>query len=485
MSQKQNKTDYTTGMITRIHHGTVRHKNRHALLYQVIMLFACILTIFFINKHSVITFAFFLAAIGFLQRFIPRNRTSYQNLMFSFIFYTVIMLAIFLAQLYVLPDWDGLSGPEGGIGTDDCFFYSQATDDLVFSRNGAARAVWSNMHHYSLFLRGVASFIRIFYTPHLLDLLILNTFALAFIPILCSLCIRTCFPIPTRQNRAMETTAFWLAMIYPNFWANGLILIRDGWTATLFILAIYLLLKLKLHRYILVLAVLSFFRMASAISLVACSIPIAWPTIKQKTKKYAPVIMGAMGVIALGTVAVAVLSGYVQSKNISFMRGDYVQGFMAKAADQKSGTSILYTISNLPFYMRIPLSFIFFMCAPFVNLHVVKEGIFVPRYAIASITGILNIILIKYWTQSFVTAYKKWRYGHYDIIIHIHLAYITGIFLVSTMSLQMRHKTMLIPLLCIVAAHGSNVSDINAKRIGNFAMLFLLSINMASIVLRM
>ena len=68
------------------------------------------------------------------------------------------------------------------------------------------------------------------------------------------------------------------------------------------------------------------------------------------------------------------------------------------------------------------------------------------------------------------------------VLPHLHIAYIIGIFMVATLSLQIRHKTMLIPLLCILAAHGATIKENTAKKIGLITMLGLVAINLLSVL---
>lgn len=420
--------------------------------------------------------------ISHALRLTHRNSTL---LLFSFLFYSLIALLIFYAQLITLPEWDGLSGPEGGIGTDDTFFYTQATDDFDMSRNGAVKAFarMDNLHTYSNILRQCVRIISLYKTPELLDLLLINAYVLAFVPFFCVLCFRIIASYSQNESETSgrEQIAYWLVMLHPSLWTDGLILIRDGWTATLFIAALLALLYSQLFRCTLAVLLLSYIRLASGISFSLCAIPLALPVAKHKYGKHAPFFILGVAGIGVAIMLYAAFSGYLENKDISFGRDDYVEGFIARANDQKEGGSVLYAISNLPILLRIPASVFFFLCAPFIRLNFSNAGILIPRVVLASIAGGFNILLLKWWVQSLIKSWHNWRRFHSSSWISLHAAYIIAILLIATMSLQMRHKTMILPLLCILAAHG--VKDCDAKTIkwGNVASASLAAVNIMNL----
>ncbi|TKB09916.1 hypothetical protein [Desulforhopalus sp. IMCC35007] len=445
----------------------------------------CCFAILLVNPLSVPLYIIFAIAAHLTRPiFIQYAFQGKNTVLLSFAVYTLLALLIFTAQMYTLPNYEGLSGPEGGIGTDDTYFYTQATKDVDFSRNGALRAYSSVMHPFSIFLGTFVQMIEFFRECHLVDLLLLNVFALSFIPSLCSLVAVRCLPLwyesPLGPNSIQ--LAYWLALMHFSLWADGLILIRDGWTALFFTVALFSLINGSIFKFLIATICLAYFRIASAIMLVCSVMPLLLPISIKKLKKYAFLILLPLSAIVVIVIAYAVSSGYVDEKQISFLRNDYVNSFIANAADKKQDSSILFILSSMSFYLRIPLTFVFFFCAPYTSLNIVTDGVFVPRLLLNFFAGVLNIVLLKWWVQSLVVAFQIWLKKRTDLLLYLHLTYLIGIFLVSTMSLQLRHKTMLLPLLCVLAAHGFAIREFRVRTIGNIVMLLVFLVNIFNVV---
>jgi hypothetical protein len=176
---------------------------------------------------------------------------------------------------------------------------------------------------------------------------------------------------------------------------------------------------------------------------------------------------------------------YLEVKNVSFLRNDYVEGFIGKAAKEKGSVSFLYQISTMPDLIRIPVSFLFFLFLPYFTLTFVKYGTLIPRSVLSLTVVIVNFIFIKYWIQSLLSSCRESKFIHMNIILYMHISYIIGILMVATMSLQPRHKTMLLPLFCILVAHGVTVSEVKYRRIGFACMVVLIIMNVLNIAIRL
>jgi hypothetical protein len=465
--------------------GNAVVKSNIWLLGLFFILFILICTV---SPLSLITFGF-LALLMWLLFLIhrPSRIVHRRAAAFAFLFYSICALLLFHAQRFTLPEWDGLSGPEGGIGTDDTFYYTQATGDVDLSRNGAVRAMAFIVmpSSYSLFLQKIVWFTAKYKQPHLIDLLIWNAFALSFVPLFCILCVQICMPDwkGSEGGRGAVSMAYWLSLLNPFLWLNGLILVRDGWTAVLFIAAVAALLHASYIRYILSVVFLSYFRVASGITLVLCTSPLVWPLGRRKMGKNAPFLLATFVLLALIMLFYAVRSGYVEQRSISFLRNDFVEGFLGQSADVEGSSSALYRISILPVYLRIPLCFTYFLCVPFIVLNYTCEGILIPRLILTSLAGVFNFLLLKWWVQSLVVSWRGGNHRHFGVWFNLHIGYMVGILLLSTMSLQFRHKTMLIPLLCVLAAHGATVKDPRARSAGMLVMLAFGFGNAAKILL--
>ena len=458
----------------------------HTVNHPGVLLFATlVLATIILSPWCLITIGVHFLMLWALLKIGCFPRETYGITVTSYLFYALVALMLLATQKASLPAWEGLSGPEGGIGTDDTFYYTQATDDFDPSRNGALKAVVKPLHNYSRFLRGVVHVTSYFKNPELIDLLLINSLILSFVPALCLRTARLILPASSdRHHKLIMKSVFLLTLLHPSLWSDGLVLIRDGLTATFFMAALLSVLKGAPFSYLAIAVILAYFRVSSALTLVVCSTPLLLPVMRKRYPKYALLVVTVFALTALFLLGFAYISGYVEQKGISFLREDYVEGFIARSADKKDSVSILYSISNLPAPLRIPSSFAFFHTAPFISLQLVRDGVFVPRLALGCLVGFLNIFFLGYWTRSFFISYRERNLPVANLMWRIHLVYLAGIFMVSTFSLQMRHKTMLLPVFCILVAHGLSVTDASARRMGKLFMLALASVNLAALLLR-
>jgi len=222
-------------------------------------------------------------------------------------------------------------------------------------------------------------------------------------------------------------------------------------------------------------------RLGSGISLLLSSPPLLFPSTTRKMGRHAPLLLGGFALLGAGLFIFAETSGYIEQKAISFLRDDFVEGFIAAGDRRRGSVSTIYIISVLPIYLRIPLLFLFFLCTPFADATFRYDGIFIPRAFLRTLASGFNILLMKYWAQSLVASWRTWRQGSSAGWLNLHLVYMGGVFLLATMSLQLRHKTMLIPLLCVLAAHGVSVRDQRAKVAGTAAMALLVLANLVKL----
>ncbi len=362
------------------------------------VLFALVL----ISPLSIITFSLFVTLILLIVLIFSHSRLYCHLTVFSFLFFTLIAVLIFCAQIVTLPEYGGLSGDEGGIGTDDTFYYTQATDDFQASRNGAVRASWSRTHNYSKILTSVNWIVSLYKKPHLIDFLLFNAFGLSFLPTLCFVIAKKTVFQETNNTVFIQGhfNAYWLTLLYPAFWIDGLILIRDGWTATLLAAGLLATISWQPVTLIIMLIVLAYFRIASTVTFLASMAPLFLMHLLHQKKMWQ--ILAIFIIFAFSAVAMGQwhneISNYFLVKNVSFLRSDFVEGFIGEAAQKKGSISFLYLISTMPTLIRIPVSFLFFLCLPFFSLTFIKFGIIIPRHVIGLVVTIVNFF---YFSNSF------------------------------------------------------------------------------------
>ena len=58
-------------------------------------------------------------------------KSDIRNNIATFLFYTIIAVILYSTHKIIIPDYLGLTGPEGGVGTDDCRYYAQLVNGQV------------------------------------------------------------------------------------------------------------------------------------------------------------------------------------------------------------------------------------------------------------------------------------------------------------------------------------------------------------------
>lgn len=418
----------------------------YLLLISAFLLTVTLITL--INFTSLISFLLFLLVSTGVYYFLFDKHIK--KVIGLFLFYSLIAIGLYLLQYATFPEWHGFSGPPGGVGADDAKYFYEAVHSIAV--NPFLVETRYDLHPFSKVLRIVTRALP-FENIHLLDLLFFNIFGVTFIPIFTS----EVGYILTKEKRIADLAGKF-SMICPIMMANGLILVRDGWTAVLFIGAIYFLLT---NRYILLAvtsALLFYIRIASGMQLIIALLLFTYYKFHSYKSDYLKkALLFMIGVVVIFSVSAALYSSvskYTVAKKITqniLFRENYVKEFMAKSVELKGGTSIAYTIYSKPAYLRIPLGFIFFLCEPFLSMKGLSfHGIYIPRGFLLLCFPILFMFYFKYLIQGIMYISKNKELA----MRVVAFAFFLLLLMVSQMSIQMRHKTMLMPLFYIVVAYG-------------------------------
>ena len=411
-----------------------------------------VLLIGFINIASLISFVLFLLiSIGVYRLLFDKNIKKIVGL---FLFYSLVAIILYLFQYAivppVIPGYEGFSGMPGGIGTDDSRYFYEA----VYSRAATPYLIEAgyDLQPFSKMLRIVVKVLS-FKDIHLFDLLFFNVFGVAFIPVFTSKVAH----VLTEEKRFADL-AYKFAMICPIIMINGLILMRDGWTAVLFIGAIYFLLS---KRYILLAATsaaLFYLRIASGVQLMIALFLFSYYQLRHYrfgyVKRSLLFLLYVVVILSVSIVLFPILSKYAEVERITeniLFREHYVEEFMTKSVELKGEPSIAYTIYTKPTHLRIPLGFIFFLCEPFLSIKNLSfHGIYIPRAFLAQSFFILFLFYFKYLMQGVMYILKNKELAMRTVAV----AFFILLLIVSQISIQLRHKTMLMPLFYILVAYG-------------------------------
>lgn len=388
-----------------------------------------------------------------------------------FAFYSTIIIVLYFAHYLTLPEYYGFSGGLG-VGTDDSHFYTLVADRLP-SDFPVRLDYWLRDAPYAVFLRAINPFP----VAHPLDVLFFNAIPATFIPIFTK---RLTLEI-TGQPRVARL-AFILTALGPILMMNGLILIRDGWTAALFTGTILFFVQ---HRHVptfLAATLLFFLRIASGLQLLLalfCFATLAYGSRVSTSKRIISFVVIALGATAVLSIAYPYILQYVTEERFfenPFFRSSFVEEFLTI---QQGRNLAIVAISQQSALIRAPLSFAYFLANPFfVPQTIWNQGFIVPRAVLASGFALAFLVFfIKNFVQGVIEAVKRGNLG----IKIVTLVFCVLLLLVAQVSLQARHKTMIMPLMYILVAYGYHHGSQGARQIGaicaaSFALITALNL---------
>jgi len=378
-------------------------------------------------------------------------------------FYAALALVLYLTQRWAIPGYYGFSGGIG-VGADDSYFYSLATDDLPF--DFPFRYALAVQHHpYGMMLRGLAHLQRLVLTSlHPLDLLFFNVFGLSFLPLF----VRSLYLRIVGEETGARNV-FWMCVVAPYVLANGVILMRDGLVAMAFAGALWACVKRRWFVLVICLALAFWLRIASGLMLVG--IVIGFGTVRYYTQaengrwrrpdSLYRVILVLLAVLAVALVGAELIFHYPWWERV--FRSGFLNSFVRNSVAMDSGTTTFYTINKMPGIVRVPLAFIFYLGSPFLQLSALaNDGVVVPR---AVLTTGFALLFPFYAAWFFRGVLRAWRTGQ-RVLQAMALMYIFDLTLVSQASMQMRHKIPLMALFYLLVAYGSNTPYNQDRRWG-------------------
>jgi hypothetical protein len=246
--------------------------------------------------------------------------------------------------------------------------------------------------------------------------------------------------------------AFYFSAICPIMITNGLVLVRDGWTAMLLISSIYFLLNRRIILLILAIMLSFYLRVSSgAITLIFITVILIFaeksdiPSLKPRKKLF--YVVWVLVAILVSIPSILVFLKINRIDNIFFREG--ILGFIKSSSETKSAANFIY---NFPAPLRICLGPLFYFGSPFLSARgIIYNHSVTIRYLIVQVFPVLFILYFSLFIQ-FVGLYIKMRKS--KIISLIFLTYIFAILLLSQLSMQPRHKTMLMPVFYLIVGYG-------------------------------
>jgi hypothetical protein len=415
-----------------------------------------------IQPLSIITFIIFLLLTFFAGRLFFKGSED-TKIITMFCFYTTLTILIYWFQYYQFPQNGGATGEGIYGGTDDLFFFQEATRHGISYRGDRSMG----MQHYSIFLEFFNNIVKLYKIPKLIDLLFVNVFAFTFIPL---------FTKKVAEFLKFQETsirlAFYFSAICPIMIINGLVLVRDGWTAMLLIASIYFVLERRFILLVLSLFLSFYFRISSGALTLAFVTVILLFSVKDDIPTYKPhkKIFYIIWIIAGILVSIPSIIFFLKINKINntiFREG--ILGFIASSSDSKSAANFIY---HLPAPLRIFIAPIFYFGSPFLSLKgFIYNNAIIIRSVIAQIFPLLFIVYFTLFVQFIGLLIKM---NKRKIISLLFFTFIAAIVILSLLSTQPRHKTMLMPVFYLLVAYGFQNKNKNSMYFAGGVTFFLI-----------
>lgn len=409
---------------------------------SIILLLISILAIVTIDPLSLLSFIFFLLLTLLLGRVFFKGEEQY-HLILLFCFYTILTIIIYWFQYIQFPQNGGSTGEGIFGGTDDLYFFQEATNGGISYRGDRSM----DMHHYSVFLQFFNNLIHIYKIPNRLDLLFVNILAFTFIPIFTRKVAETIdFSVTSAR------LAFYFSAVCPIMIINGLVLVRDGWTAFLLIFSIYFVLKRK-FLFVFLAVLLSFYlRIGSgAITLIFIAVLLLFIRGREieffnSKRKILYIVLLAVAVVVSITPIIYFLKTY-GLYNTFYREG--MSNYINSSGNIKSAAGFFY---NLPAPLRISLGSLYYFGSPFLSFDgIIYNHSVTIRSLIYMTFPLLFVLYLTLFIQfiSLLIRMDKTR-----IISLLFFTFLFSILLLSQLSVQIKHKTMLMPIFYLIVAFG-------------------------------
>lgn len=378
-------------------------------------------------------------------------KNIYRSVNKTFLFYVLLSIVYYFLNLLVVPDFYGFTGGFK-VGTDDLKYFTQIKDESVLLKNTLSYGVLSHTHQFSIFLKILYPFP--IYSP--LQIITFNCLGITLIPILG----KRIFDIYFTDEFYKTKILFILLLLCPTLLMNGLILIRDGWTTQFFMIFCYLLLTKRYNFLMFLSAGLLIFLRPSFIVF-----PFLFAFIELNFHKkffWSRSIALLLILLPIAAIFLKQIEGVDLSEGVT--RDGYVDSFLGKFEDE----SIFYKIMKLPFPLNILVSYIFFLTSPFLKFRFFYEDTFIIRNVFSILEAVMMIILMPVFFKNLKSNVSNLSFQKLLTFVSV------SILVLSTISLQFRHKIILLPFIYMLLVFSFKKSSLNFILITIYLLLQLM-----------
>lgn len=434
-----------------------QHSVIHNAAWQYIMPVVCVAALTFADTTSLFSYGYALLLLVVSGYIISRKEMK--DLFFAFHFYLLFAIAFTIIFKSQFPAYLGMTGEEGGIGTDDCRFYAQ-----VVGGEGVGYTIMVStvdLMPYSLLLKLIYPF-QIFTPLNILTPTLLFT---AYLPIY----VRRLSYLLTNDNK-LARLAFLYTLICPFTLYFGCIILRESFTALMVIAGLcYFLQKRYVPLFICVFALI--WVRFGTLAFLLCGIVLLYRyQLRHKTRSDFPFV-----ILILVIIGVFYLSfSYFQE----FSKGKLEYGLIRSTDNERYEDSTIGALMRLPFPLNILLSTVFFLFIPFLGIPQPHYGHYlVGSFFQGFFTPLFMFFLWKPIFNATLSALLERRHEAAKKILYMAIIFAM---ILGTISMQSRHKTVLFPILCILAAYG--YANKNKKYDGSATILASIVIGVQLII---
>ena len=432
-------------------------KSKHNLKNYLFLLVASMAVLVYVDYTSVISYLYTLV-LFFAFHYVIKDWEELDRNFYIFHFYLAIAVLLTVIFKHQIPEYLGMTGPEGGIGTDDCRFYAMIV---------GGDAVWyhltvdvSRMHHFAKLLRYI--YPLEVHTP--LNVVVVNILGACFLPYYMK---KLCFEM-FHDKRLAERTAL-LTLLCPYCAYYGSILMRELFMATCVIAGIYYFMRKHWIGLAICVLIISYIRFGTIVYLgVGCMLVI----------RRNMILAGKSTVRFSLLILFSVIVFFFLYEHIQAMSGGKLGDSLIRSTNSAyfSGTTFAKLLA-LPFPINIMLSTLFFFIVPIFGLPIVRQDILLMSSVFQSfLTGLFFFVMWGYIANCILSYLSNRHKPQLQLAV---LFTIVFTMLLGTVDLQIRHKTVVFPFMCMLAAYGMVKYDKHQKYISFFLGVFMILVQLA------
>lgn len=418
-----------------------------------------LLLIFFANPSGYISYAYTLWLFCVLNFFCQKE--SRKNNLAYFHIYIILAFAMYFIHRYQLPNYMGLTGPEGGIGTDDVRYYA-GLPNVKLTYTTERMDIAENNPYTQLISK-----IYPFHINDPVEIVILNILGICFLPYLTR---RTADIL--LGDRQVSTIAENLIAFCPFMLSIGLIIMRDIICTSIILVAFVCYAKKKYIPCVAFVGLLAFLKFGFVVFLgiiIACYyVGHGLENSRSKTLTQIKYILMFLAIVAAFSMFVVPILGDLTGGRItsdSLFRDSFLE-YLEGANDG----SILVKLYSLPVFVRIPALIVTFLIIPPLTLNIFFNGVFIPKNLLQNVMAPVFWWFLYYYLISFLLSYNKLSIKTKTIFWNIVLLALA----LGMISLQTRHKAVMIPFIYIATAYTmTNYPLTKSKRVISILLLIL------------